>query len=166
MKSRRVVVYMLLHNTLNIYSKVRPSYDIFFTLYILMRRKASSIYLYQRLTRDSTHSVRFLISITKVHERLHSFKMLILYIYAKRLSRNFFHSVIFLTKYANEKEGGLILYIYTKGLRETPPTQKAYSIYLYQRRTSDLRTLYNTLKRYIIRPSHLTVYFLRNIIMR
>lgn len=83
MKSRRVVVYMLLHNTLNIYSKVRPSYDIFFTLYILMRRKASSIYLYQRLTRDSNHSVRFLISITKVHERLHSFKMLILYIYAK-----------------------------------------------------------------------------------
>ena len=71
-----------------------------------------------------------------------------------KLSKNRLSHYIFLTKYANETKGlfytlkptthkrlhplkRLILYIYTKGLPETPVIQKAYSIYLNQRLTRD-----------------------------
>ena len=67
-----------------------------------------------------------------------------------KLSKNRLSHYIFLTKYANETKGfkptthkrlhplkRLILYIYTKGLPETPAIQKAYSIYFNQRLTRD-----------------------------
>ena len=67
-----------------------------------------------------------------------------------KLCKNRLSHYIFLTKYANETKGfkptthkrlhplkRLILYIYTKGLPETPAIQKAYSIYLNQRLTRD-----------------------------
>ena len=72
-----------------------------------LTQKVYSIYLYQRLTGDSSHSEGlFYIFIPKAYRRLLSLRR-------------------------------LILYIYTKGLQETPPTQKAYSVYLYQRFTGD-----------------------------
>ena len=70
-------------------------------------QKAYSIYLYQRRTGDSSHS-----------EGL--FYIFIPKVYWRLLPLRRF-----------------ILYIYTKGLQKTPPTQKVYSIYLYQRLTGN-----------------------------
>ena len=70
-------------------------------------QRAYSIYFYQRLTGDSSHSEG------------------LFYIFLPKAYRR----LLSLRR--------LILYIYTKGLPETPPTQKVFYIYLYQRLKED-----------------------------
>ena len=106
------MVYMLFHNTLRIYSKLRPSYDIFLTKYA--NDPKGTLYIYTKGSQEtpivsSTHLTIYFLPNMLMTQKAHYITIPKAY---KRL-RPKAYSIPRLTR--------LILYIFTEGLQETPP---------------------------------------------